>query len=285
MRSAECGIAVPGDQDAAELVRTATAAIRERLGDQQPKVAIVLGSGLGSLTENINSAFRIPHSALPGFPRSTVPGHEGQLVAGTLAGVPVLAQSGRFHLYEGHPAEIVALPVRVYAQLGIETLIVTNAAGALRPTFRAGSLMLIADHINLMWRSPLAGPVLPGEERFPDMSAPYDPALRAVAREVAREARIPLEEGVYCALLGPSYETPAEIAMLRRLGADAVGMSTVPEVIVARARGMRCLGISTITNAAAGTGGEPLCHDDVLSVGRAVASQLATVITGVVTRL
>jgi purine-nucleoside phosphorylase len=271
--------------DAGPTVRAAADVVAGRLGGLKPKVAIVLGSGLGSLADSIDSAFRIPHSAIPGFPVPQVAGHKGELVAGTLEGVPVIMQSGRFHLYEGHPASVVALPVRVFAALGVSVLFATNAAGGIRPTFRAGTLMLIADHINLMWRSPLAGPVEDGEERFPDMSAPYDVGLRAVVREVAQERRIQLEEGVYCGLLGPSYETPAEIRMLERLGADAVGMSTVPEVIVARARGIRCVGCSTITNAASGVSAQKLSHDEVLEVGRRVAVQVGALIRGVVKQL
>ena len=200
-----------------------------------------------------------------------------------LEGTPVIAQSGRFHFYEGHSEATIALPVRMYAELGVATLVVTNAAGGLRLTFRPGMLMLIADHINLMWRSPLVGPVLDGEERFPDMSDAYDASLRDRAREVARELRIPLEEGVYCALLGPSYETPAEVRMLQRLGADAVGMSTVPEVIVARSRGLKCLGFSTITNVSLGTTPTAkLSHEEVLQAGRRVAADLTALLRGVV---
>lgn len=266
-------------------VREATEAVAHRLGGLQPRVAIVLGSGLGPLADEVQSAIRIPHSAIPGFPEPGVEGHKGELVAGSLEGVPVIAQSGRFHLYEGLAPAVAALPVRVYAGLGVRTLILTNAAGGVRPTFQAGTLMLIADHINLMWRNPLVGPVEPGEERFPDMSDPYDRELRALAREVAREQRIPLEEGVYVALLGPSFETPAEIRMLQRLGADAVGMSTVPEVIAARARGIRCLGFSAITNPAAGLSSAKIDHREALEVGRSVASQLGVLIKGVIRKL
>ncbi len=248
-------------------------------------MAIVLGSGLGSVVDAVQTAIRLPQSTIPGFPQPAAPGHKGELVAGTLDGVPVLVQSGRFHLYEGHAPAVAALPVRLFARLGVGTLIVTNAAGGIRPTFRPPTLMLIADHINLMFRNPLEGPVEEGEQRFPDMSDPYDPALRALAREVARQEKIVLEEGVYAALLGPSYETPAEIRMLQRLGADAVGMSTVPEVIVARARGIRCLGFSSITNVAAGLSAAPLSHAEVLAAGTQVAGQLATLIRGVIARL
>jgi purine-nucleoside phosphorylase len=202
-----------------------------------------------------------------------------------LAGTPLLVQSGRFHLYEGHPATVVAMPVRVMAELGVRTLILTNAAGGVRRTFSRGALMMIADHVNLTFRNPLIGPVLPGEERFPDMSEPYDRELRALAREVARERRIALEEGVYLQLLGPTYETPSEVRMAERLGADAVGMSTAVEVIVARARGMRCLAFSTITNPAAGITGERLSHAEVMEVAARVAGDLEQLVTGVVGRM
>jgi purine-nucleoside phosphorylase len=259
--------------------------VRGRMGKTAPRVAIVLGSGLGHLADEVQQPIRIAYRDIPGFPEPGVAGHKGELVAGTLEGVPVLVQSGRFHLYEGHSADIAALPARVFARLGIGTLVVTNAAGGIRPTFRPGTLMLIADHVNLMFRNPLIGPVLDGEERFPDMSAPYDPDLRTTARSVARAAGIDLDEGVYVGLLGPSYETPAEIRMLQRLGIDAVGMSTVPEVIAARARGVRCLGFSTITNLAAGISPAKLSHQEVLEVGRQVGVALATIVKGVVRQL
>jgi purine-nucleoside phosphorylase len=267
------------------MVEEAARAIAGRLRGREPRVAIVLGSGLGHLADEVQQPVRVPYTEIPGFPQPGVAGHKGEIVAGTLEGVSVLVQSGRFHLYEGHPADVAGLPVRVFARLGVRTLILTNAAGGVRPTFRPGTLMLIADHVNLMFRNPLIGPVLEGEERFPDMSAPYDAQLRGLAREAAREAGIALEEGVYVGLLGPSYETPAEIRMLQRLGIDAVGMSTVPEVIVARARGLRCLGFSTITNLAAGISPTALSHQEVLEVGRAVGQALGTIVCGVVRRL
>jgi len=270
------------DARALELIDRAADAVAARLGSLRPRVALVLGSGLGSVADAVQSAIRIPQSAIPGFPEPGAPGHKGELVGGTLAGVPLVVQSGRFHLYEGHAAEVAALPTRVFARLGVETLIVTNAAGGIRHTFRPPTLMLIADHINLMFRNPLVGPVVEGEERFPDMSDPYDAGLRASARAVARAEGIPLEEGVYAALLGPSFETPAEIRMLERLGADAVGMSTVPEVIAARARGMRCLGFSSVTNVAAGLSAQKLSHLEVLEAGRQVAGQLERLIAGVI---
>jgi purine-nucleoside phosphorylase len=269
----------------APAIEAAAKAVRTRIGAGAPRVAIVLGSGLGQLADAVTQPVRIGYADIPGFPAPGVAGHKGELVAGSLEGVPVLVQSGRFHLYEGHPIETTALPVRVFARLGIRTLVVTNAAGGIRSTFRPGTLMLISDHVNLMFRNPLIGPVLEGEERFPDMSDPYDRELRQLAREVARDARIALDEGVYVGLLGPSYETPAEIRMLQRFGVDAVGMSTVPEVIVARARGLKCLGFSTITNLAAGISPTVLSHEEVLEVGRQVGDALGSIVKGVVARL
>lgn len=274
-----------GTGDGGGVVKEAAALVAQKIGARKPRVAIVLGSGLGFLADEVQDAVRIPYSAIPGFPQPGVAGHKGELVAGTLAGVPVIAQSGRFHLYEGHPAETAGLPVRVFAELGITTLILTNAAGGVRYTFRPPTLMLIADHVNYMFRNPLTGPLQPGEERFPDMSDPYDPALRALARQVAREQQIPLEEGVYAGLLGPSYETPAEVRMFRSLGADAVGMSTVPEVIVARARGLRVLGVSSITNLASGITAAPLSHTEVIAAANAIADGLSRLVKGVLAKL
>ena len=267
------------------MVDAAASAVATRLGKLAPRVAIVLGSGLAGVADAVGAPVRIPYKDIPGFPEPGAPGHKGELVGGTLEGVPVLVQSGRFHLYEGHAPDVAALPTRVFAKLGVTTLVVTNAAGGIRHTFRPPTLMLIADHINLMFRNPLVGPVADGDERFPDMSDPYDPRLRALAHEVAQAEHIPLEEGVYAALLGPSFETPAEIRMLERIGADAVGMSTVPEVIAARARGIRCLGFSSITNVAAGLSAEKLSHVEVLEAGKQVAGQLERLIRGVLARL
>src|SRR5687768_5120620 len=250
-----------------------------------PAVGVVLGSGLGRLATRLEGATRIPYAEIPHFPATTVQGHQGELVCGTLGDTRLLVQSGRFHLYEGHSAETVAMPVRVMAELGIGTLILTNAAGGVRRTFSRGALMMISDHVNLTFRNSLIGPVLSGEERFPDMSGPYDAGLRSLAREVARERRIALEEGVYLQLLGPTYETPAEVRMAERLGADAVGMSTAVEVIAARARGLRCLAFSTITNAAAGITGERLSHAEVMEVAARVAGDLERLVEGVVTGL
>jgi purine-nucleoside phosphorylase len=264
------------------VIARAAAAVEARLAGRNPAVAIVLGSGLGQLAEQIADPLRIPYDAIPGFHVPTVVGHKGELVAGMLGGRPVVAQSGRFHMYEGYSADEAALPVRVFAALGVRTLIVTNAAGGIRRTFGPGTVMLIRDHLNLTARSPLIGHQLPGEERFPDMSAAYDPELGATARQVATQQGLPLEEGVYAGLLGPTYETPAEVRMLERLGADAVGMSTVIEVIAARARGLRCLGFSTVTNAAAGLSAAPLSHTDVTAVAGQVGERLGRIVAGVI---
>jgi purine-nucleoside phosphorylase len=271
--------------DKAGVIEAAAAVIRNRLANRRPKVALVLGSGLGLLTERMVDPVRIPYGNIPGFPQTTVVGHGGELVAGKLAGKEVLAQSGRFHLYEGHDASVAALPVRAFGALGIETLLLTNAAGGIRRTFSSGTVMLIADHINLTFRNPLTGPILPGEERFPDMSEPYDQSLRGLARQVSLDRRIALDEGVYVQLLGPSYETPAEIRMLDRLGADAVGMSTVVEVIAARARGLRCLGFSVVTNLAAGISPKKLDHAEVIETANRVRNELAALVEGVIEQM
>jgi purine-nucleoside phosphorylase len=271
--------------DAIAMIDEAADAVRARLGGRKPTAAIVLGSGLGQFAERLTDAVRIPYAEIPHFPAPTVIGHSGELVVGSLQGRTVLVQSGRFHMYEGHPASLTALPVRVFARLGVGTVVLTNAAGGIRRGFGSGTVMLIADQINLSFRNALFGPALPGEIRFPDMSDPYDPGLRAIAREVARRRKIPLAEGVYVGLLGPSYETPAEIRMLERLGADAVGMSTVLEVIAARAAGLRCLGFSAITNPAAGVTLAKLDHLEVMEVAYRIAGELAALIEGVVAEL
>jgi purine-nucleoside phosphorylase len=263
----------------------AAGVVGRRLAGRRPDVLIVLGSGLGGLAARLERPVRIPFRDIPGFPAVGVAGHAGELVAGDLAGRPVLAQSGRFHSYEGHEPATGALPLRAAAALGARTAILTSAAGAIRRSLAGGTLMLIADHLNLSFRNPLLGAARPGEVRFPDMSDPYDAELRRLAREVARERRIRLEEGVYAGVLGPSYETAAEIRMLDRLGADAVGMSTVGEVIAARAAGLRCLGISAITNLAAGLGPAGLAHGDVVVVAARLGDALGALVEGVVGRL
>jgi len=222
----------------------AAAEIRRRIGGDEPVLGIVLGSGLGGLATRIEDARDIAFAEVPGFPSATVVGHAGRVIGGRLAGRPVVALAGRFHMYEGHSAMLAGFPVRVLHALGARTLFVSNAAGGIRATFTPGDLMLITDHLNLMFRNPLVGTLEPGDTRFPDMSEPYDRALGAILRREATKLGFPLREGVYCGLLGPTYETPAEVRMLATLGADAVGMSTVPEVIVGRAIGMRVAGVS-----------------------------------------
>jgi purine-nucleoside phosphorylase len=275
-------VTVPYGADAAA---TAAAAIRGRLGAFDPVAAIILGSGLGGLAKRIDDPLILPYGEIPGFPASTVVGHAGQLLAGTLEGRRVVALAGRFHMYEGHDAALAAFPARVMHALGAPVLVVSNAAGGIRRTFDPGTLMLIGDHINLTFRNPLIGPVQRGDDRFPDMSAPYDPELRALARSVAQARGITLREGVYAGLLGPSYETRAEVRMLAALGADAVGMSTVPEVLVARALRLRVLGLSCITNLASGLGGAPITHAEVIETTAAAAGQFETLVAGVVAAL
>jgi purine-nucleoside phosphorylase len=265
--------------------RAAADVVRRRIGDNVPAVAIVLGSGLGGLADEISAVAKIPYGDVPGFPAATVAGHAGALIAGTLAGRFVLAFAGRFHVYEGHDVRLAAFPARVAHALGAKTLIVSNAAGGVNRLWQPSDLMLIRDHINLMFRNPLIGAVEPGDTRFPDMSAPYDDSLADLARGVAKDERILLREGVYAGLLGPAYETAAEVRMLEFLGADAVGMSTVPEVIVARAIGMRVLGFSCITNLACGLTNTPITHADVLEATSRAAATFQRLVKGVVARL
>ncbi len=255
-------------------------ALRERLGGFAPRVLLTLGSGLGELAEEVHDPLAIPFPEV-GLPQSTVPGHSGRLLAGRFGGPdgpPVLAQQGRIHLYEGVPEAHVVACVNAAAELGVETFVVTNAAGGLDEDMQPGDLMLISDHLNLTATTPLTGPA------FIDMAAAYDPGLADLAREVAAEAREQLREGVYAGLRGPAYETPAEVRMLRGLGADAVGMSTVLEVIAARAAGLRVLGFSLITNVHR-SGGTPTDHAEVLEAGRTAGPRLAAVVRGVLSRL
>jgi purine-nucleoside phosphorylase len=268
----------------ADAARDAAAAIRARIS-APPRVGMILGSGLGGIADVIEQPVRIPYKDVPGFPSATVIGHAGMLIAGTLAGTPVIALSGRFHMYEGHDASLAGFPTRVLHALGAKTLIVSNAAGGARVAMKPGTVMLIKDHVNLMFRNPLIGALEPGDIRFPDMSDPYDADLRALAKSVAAEQGLALEEGVYFGLLGPAYETRAEVKMLAKLGADAVGMSTVPEVIVARAIGMRVLGFSCITNLACGLAAAPITHDEVLETTASVAAQLQRLVRGIVAKL
>lgn len=277
---------MPGSPRASEPApRDVAAGLRERIGGIQPRLALILGSGLGALAGEVENPRSVPFGEIPGFRVARVAGHSGALVAGRLAGMDVIALAGRVHLYEGWSAEEAAFPVRVAHALGARMLFVSNAAGAMNPLFRPGDLMAIDDHINLMWRNPLIGPVVPGDVRFPDMSEPYDRQLRALMHEAALEAGIPLADGVYAGLLGPAYETPAEVRMLQRLGADAVGMSTVPEVIVARTLGMRVAGVSFITNAASGSTGQPLSHAEVLEMTAIAGPRFRALVRAWLTKL
>jgi purine-nucleoside phosphorylase len=267
--------------------RVAADYVRQLVGPsfREPVCGIVLGSGLGGLAAKVEQATRIPFARVPGFPSATVTGHAGQLILGTLAGRPVALMAGRFHMYEGHSATVAAFPVRVLHALGAPVYLASNAAGGVRRTFAPGDLMLIADHLNLMYRNPLTGPVEAGDERFPDMSDPYDPLLQHQLQEAARAVGVTLQVGVYGGLLGPTYETPAEVRMLERMGVDAVGMSTVPEVVVARAIGMRVAAVSCITNKAAGMSLQPLNHAEVVETGQAVARDFEALISEFVRRL
>ena len=257
--------------------------IRSRIGKAEPIAGIILGSGLGGLVRRIDDSVVVPFADIPGFPPASVLGHAGALVAGELAGRRVVALAGRFHMYEGHEAALAGFPVRVLQALGARTLFVSNAAGGINRAFQPGDLMLIRDHINLMFRNPLIGAVEAGDERFPDMSMPYDDTLAVMLRMHAAALDIPLREGVYGALLGPTYETPAEVRMLETVGADAVGMSTVPEVIVARAVGLRVAGVSCITNLACGISEHPLSHAEVLETTTIVAERFESLVERFVT--
>lgn len=266
-------------------IDAALAHIREAAPQAAPEIAMVLGSGLGGLADELESRVEVAYATIPGFSSSTVAGHAGRLVLGRLEGREVVAMQGRVHLYEGYPAPSVALPVRVMLRLGAKILLVTNAAGGIRPEYAAGDLMLISDHLNLTGTSSLLGPNDPAlGPRFPDMSAAYDPALRELARSVGKDAGVPLHEGVYAGMLGPAYETPAEVRMLGGMGADAVGMSTVLEVIAAVHMGARVLGISCISNPAAGLSDEPLRHEDVQEAADKARGRLTQLVRGVVAR-
>ncbi|HMT22424.1 MAG TPA: purine-nucleoside phosphorylase [Promineifilum sp.] len=257
----------------------------------QPETALILGSGLNSLADTIESPDIVPTGDIPNWPISTVPGHVGRLVIGDLEGRPVLILQGRTHFYEGYPMDRVTLPIRVMHALGVKTLIVTNAAGGLNPAYEPGDLMLIRDHLNfpgMAGNNPLRGP---NDEtigpRFPDMTFSYDPALREVAHRVAADAGIVLREGIYAYVAGPSFETPAELRFLHMAGGDAVGMSTAPEVVVARHAGIRVLGISTISNLASLDPGPGFTvnHEEVLEMGQRAVPRLITVVRGVVRQM
>lgn len=259
--------------------------IRSRISDK-PEIGLVLGSGLGVLAELIEEPITIPYREIPHFPVSTVEGHAGELVCGTVAGHTVLMMNGRFHLYEGYREEFVTFPIRVMKLLGVQRLVVTNAAGGVNRQFAPGDLMMITDHLNFLGTNPLVGPNLDEfGPRFPDMSEAYSRRMRDILKETAAGLGIELREGVYAAMLGPSYETPAEIRMLQTVGADAVGMSTVPEVLVARHAGIEVLGISCITNMAAGILDQPLRHDEVVETAERVREKFLKLVLHVIPKL
>ncbi len=251
----------------------------------QPLVHLVLGSGLGGLAGRVEDPVRVDFGELPGFPGATVESHAGEFLLGRLGGVPVMVQAGRFHFYEGCGPEVVLAPVRTGRAVGARIVVLTNAAGGIRPDLAPGSLMLVDDHVSLMFRAPLAGPAADGEVRFPDMSRPCDPKLMSMAEKAALDAGVTLPRGVYGGVHGPDFETPAEVRALRAAGADAVGMSTVPEITAARAGGQRVLAFSLITNYAAGLGLEAIDHEEVMAYGAAAGGTLGGLIESVLSRL
>jgi purine-nucleoside phosphorylase len=252
----------------------------------RPKVAIVLGSGLGGLIDDLTGTTQIPYGEIPGFPRSTVDGHAGTLALGTMGDIPLAAMKGRVHYYEGYSAKDVAFPMRVFGQMGIRAVILTNAAGAINVTYRQGALVLIRDHINLQGTNPLIGPNDPQfGPRFPDMTIAYSKSYREIAAEESRRLNIPIYEGIYAAFTGPSYETPAEIRFLKAIGADLVGMSTVPEVIAARHMGIRVLAISCVTNMASGILDQEINHAEVMETGNRVRAQFVSLLGAVIPRI
>jgi purine-nucleoside phosphorylase len=252
----------------------------------RPKIGLVLGSGLGAFADSLTDAARVPYAEIPSFPQSTAIGHAGRMVIGKAGDVPVAAMQGRVHLYEGYSAQDITFPIRVFGRMGVRAVILTNAAGGIDLSYSQGALVLIRDHINLQGTNPLVG----GNDdrfgvRFPDMTHAYDEQYRAIAREEAGKLNITLQEGVYAAMLGPSYETPAEIEYLRRIGADLVGMSTVAEVIAARHMAMKVLAISCVTNMAAGILDQPLSHAEVLETGERVKSTFEALLRAVLPRV
>lgn len=267
--------------------QTSARFIRERI-NTDVDVAVVLGSGLGAFAETLENKTIVPYEEIPDFARSTVEGHSGRLVVGKLPGtsISVAVMQGRFHYYEGYSLDEVTLPIRAFGAMGVKKLALTNAAGGVNHSFKAGDLMLISDHINLMMLSPLRGKHDNRlGDRFPDMSEVYSKEYRRIAKEAAAELGVRLTEGIYMSLQGPNYETPAEIRMMRLLGADAVGMSTVPEAIVARQMGMSTLGISLITNAAAGIEDAPINHAEVMAMGHRVSNQFCELLTKIIVRM
>ncbi len=272
-------------QDQFALAETAAQSILQRTA-LRPKIALVLGSGLGSFADSLTDATKIPFAEIPAFPRSTALGHAGQLVIGKAGSIPVAAMQGRVHLYEGYSPQQVAFPMRVFGRMGIRSVILTNAAGGINLSYQQGALVLIRDHINLQGANPLVGP---NEDRFglrfPDMTHAYAKDYRAIAREEAARLGMTLHEGVYAALLGPSYETPAEINYLRIIGADLVGMSTAFEVIAARHLQMKVLAISCVTNMAAGILDQPLSHQEVMETGERVKTSFEGLLRAVLPRI
>jgi len=273
-------------------VAEAAAFVQSRLGALAPRVGIVLGSGLGAVANAIADPVVVPYGEIPHFPQSTVEGHAGQMVAGSLGGAPVVILQGRVHSYEGYTPREVTFPMRVLGALSVRAVVLTNAAGGIQAGYELGQLVLLADHINMMGWNPLTGPneprfaIGPGAGlRFFDMTEAYSKALRALAAEAAREERFTLEEGVYLATPGPNFETPAEVRAFRTLGATLVGMSTVPETIVARHMGIEVLGISCVTNLAAGLGATPLSHEEVYETGRMVELRLAGLLKSLAPRI
>ncbi|MGA7675868.1 MAG: purine-nucleoside phosphorylase [Rhizomicrobium sp.] len=256
-------------ENPSELIERAAAAVRAQLGESFPKTAIVLGSGLGRFADKLAHAKSMSYADIPGFSRSTVRGHHGSLMVGDIGGAPLAIMAGRIHAYEGHPAQVIAAPIRTLRKLGVERLVLTNASGGLKADMPAGTLMIVTDHINFSGINPLIGP---NDEsigpRFPDMSNAYDPKLRAMLADAAREAGVAVRSGVYLYTLGPNFETPAEVRMFAALGADAVGMSTVPECLAARHCGMKVAALSLVTNLAAGLSTSPLSHEDTLAAAQ-----------------
>ena len=276
-----------GPKPSAQFVQAGAAArFIQKKTKLRPKIALVLGSGLGAFADEFTDRTCIPYAKIPHFPRSTAIGHAGQLVLGKVDGVEVAGMQGRVHLYEGYSAQEVTFPIRVFARLGVKAVVLTNAAGGIKKEFTEGRLVVISDHINLQGANPLTGPNHENfGPRFPDMTNAYDKKFRHLALAAARKLNIELGEGVYAALAGPSYETPAEIRYLRAIGADLVGMSTVPEVITARHAGIRALGISCVTNAAAGVLDQPLDHQDVLETAERVKSQFIGLLRAVIPQI
>ncbi len=268
-----------------EQIQETVQAVR-REAPEKPRIGVILGTGLGGLGEKIENARPIPYEKIPHFPRSTVEGHKGQLVLGSIAGKPVVVMEGRFHCYEGYSAAQVTYPVRTMRALGAEILIVSNAAGGMNPQFKAGDLMVITDQINLMGVNPLIGP---NDERFgvrfPDMSAPYDPRLIALAQQVGKEMGLPVKTGVYVGVLGPNLETRAEYRFLRGIGADAVGMSTVPEILAAAHGGMRCFGVSCITDLCIPETLKPASLEEILKIAKEAEPKLTALIERVIEKL